>query len=157
VERGPETLRATFEVLESSVNSPWWFAQVTVCNLDDPTTQNLLFDAVWLTLEAGYQTGPNVSTVIWDGPVLPVPKCRPRNESQSSGKSSSTRRVAIRRRSRKPPRTEFRTRCNSNASKTLTHYMAVSPIAFRHNLRLPAAPAHAQARGVRPDLLVLSQ
>ena len=35
--------------------------------------------------------------------------------------------------------------------------MTVSPIGFRHNLRLLTAPAHAQARGVRPDLLVLSQ
>ena len=33
--------------------------------------------------------------------------------------------------------------------------MAVSPIAFRHNLRLPTAVAHAQAWGVRPDLHVL--
>jgi len=35
--------------------------------------------------------------------------------------------------------------------------MTVLPIAFRHNLRLSPAPAHAQARGVRTDLLVLSQ
>ena len=44
-----------------------------------------------------------------------------------------------------------------NESKRLTHDMTVSPIAFRHNLRLPTAPAQAQARGVRPDLLVFSQ
>jgi len=32
--------------------------------------------------------------------------------------------------------------------------MAVSPIAFRHNLRLPAAAAHAQASGLaRPACL----
>jgi len=42
-----------------------------------------------------------------------------------------------------------------NVSKGLTHYMTVSPIAFCRNLRLSPAPAHAQARGVRPDLLVL--
>jgi len=30
-----------------------------------------------------------------------------------------------------------------NVSKRLTHYMALSPIAFRHNLRLPIAPARA--------------
>jgi len=33
----------------------------------------------------------------------------------------------------------------------------IDRFAFRHNLRLPTASAHAQARGVRPDLLVLSQ
>ena len=35
-------------------------------------------------------------------------------------------------------------------AKKLTHYMTVSPIAFCRNLRLPTAPAHAQARGIRP-------
>ena len=45
-----------------------------------------------------------------------------------------------------------------NVSKRLAHHMmTVSPIAFCRNLRLSTAPAHAQARGVRPDLLVLSQ
>ena len=43
-----------------------------------------------------------------------------------------------------------RTTVRMNESKRLTHYMTVSPIAFRHNLRLSAAPAHAQARGIRP-------
>ena len=37
-----------------------------------------------------------------------------------------------------------------NESERLTHYMTVSAITFRHNLCLPTAPAHAQARGVRP-------
>ena len=36
-----------------------------------------------------------------------------------------------------------------NVSKRLTHYMTVVD-RFRHNLRLSPAPAHAQARGVRP-------
>jgi hypothetical protein len=36
-----------------------------------------------------------------------------------------------------------------NKSKKLTHYMTVSAIAFRHNLRLSPAPAHAQPRGIR--------
>src|SRR5262249_29356630 len=49
-----------------------------------------------------------------------------------------------------------RTTVAMNESKRLAHQMAVSPIAFRHNLRLSPAPAHAQAREVRPDLLVLS-
>ena len=36
-----------------------------------------------------------------------------------------------------------------NKSKWLTHYMTVSPIAFRHNLRLSPTTAHAQPRGIR--------
>ena len=36
-----------------------------------------------------------------------------------------------------------------NVSKRLTHNMTVSPTCFRRNLCLSAAPAHAQARGVR--------
>ena len=68
----PEALRVVFEVLESTLPSPYWFADVTVYNLNDPEMQNLLFNAVWLTLEAGYQIGPSKSSIIWDGPVLQV-------------------------------------------------------------------------------------
>lgn len=68
----PEALRVVFEVLESTLPSPFWFAYVTVYNLNDPEMQNLLFNAVWLTLEAGYQFGPSKSSIIWDGPVLQV-------------------------------------------------------------------------------------
>ena len=68
----PEALRVVFDVLESTLPSPYWYADVTVYNLNDPTMQNLLFNAVWLTLEAGYQSGPSISTIIWDGPVLQV-------------------------------------------------------------------------------------
>ena len=42
-----------------------------------------------------------------------------------------------------------RTSVPMNESKALTHNMTVSPVAFRDNLRLSAAPAHAQARGIR--------
>lgn len=68
----PEALRVTFEVLETTLPSPFWFADVKVYNLNDPEMQNLLFNAVWLTLEAGYQSGPSKSSIIWDGPVLQV-------------------------------------------------------------------------------------
>ncbi len=68
----PEALRVTFDVLESTLPSPFWYALVKVYNLNDPEMQNLLFNAVWLTLEAGYQTGPSKSSIIWDGPVLQV-------------------------------------------------------------------------------------
>ena len=68
----PSALRVVFDVLESTLPSPYWYADVTVYNLNDPTMQNLLFNAVWLTLEAGYQSGPSISSIIWDGPVLQV-------------------------------------------------------------------------------------
>ena len=68
----PEALRVKFDVLETTLPSPFWFADVTVYNLNDPAMQNLLFNAVWLTLEAGYQDGPSKSSIIWDGPVLQV-------------------------------------------------------------------------------------
>jgi hypothetical protein len=35
-------------------------------------------------------------------------------------------------------------------AKRLTHYMTVSPIAFRSNLCLSPTSAHTQARGIRP-------
>jgi hypothetical protein len=68
----PEALRVTFEVLETTLPSPFWFADVTVYNLNDAEMQNLIYNAAWLTLEAGYQDGPTKSAIIWDGPVLQV-------------------------------------------------------------------------------------
>lgn len=73
----PEALRVTFDVLQTTLPSPFWFADITVYNLNDPTLQNLLFNAVWLTFEAGYQFGPSKSSIIWDGPVLQVLFDRP--------------------------------------------------------------------------------
>lgn len=73
----PEALRVTFEILQSTLPSPFWFADITVYNLNDPTQQNLLFNAVWLTFEAGYQFGPSKSSIIWDGPILQVMFDRP--------------------------------------------------------------------------------
>jgi hypothetical protein len=66
----PEALRMTFEVLQSTLPSPYWFADIAIYNLNDPTMQNLVQNAAWVTLEAGYQFGPHKSTIIWDGPVL---------------------------------------------------------------------------------------
>ena len=68
----PEALRIVFDILESTLPSPFWYADVIVYNLNDPEMQNILFNAVWLTLEAGYQSGPSKSSIIWDGPVLQV-------------------------------------------------------------------------------------
>lgn len=68
----PEALRMVFDVLQSTLPSPYWYALIKIYNLNDVEMQNLLFNAVWLTLEAGYQAGPSKSSVIWDGPVLQV-------------------------------------------------------------------------------------
>lgn len=66
----PEALRITFEVLQATIPSPWWFADISVYNLTTPEQQNALVNAVWITLKAGYQTGPNLYSIIWDGPVF---------------------------------------------------------------------------------------
>src|SRR5580693_1286360 len=66
----PEALRITFEVQQSTVSNPWWFADISVYNLNTQTIQNALLNAVWVTLEAGFQYGPSKSSIIWDGPVL---------------------------------------------------------------------------------------
>jgi hypothetical protein len=68
----PEALRITFDVLQSSYASPYWFADVKVYNLNAADSQNLLWNAAWLTLEAGYQTDPGKRTIIWDGPIMQV-------------------------------------------------------------------------------------
>jgi hypothetical protein len=66
----PEALRVSFEVIQSTYNSPYWYADISVWNLNDQTAQNILLNATWITLSAGYQTGPSKSSVIWDGPVI---------------------------------------------------------------------------------------
>lgn len=66
----PEALRITFDVLQSTIPSPWWFADISVYNMTLENIQNALLNATWVTLEAGFQSGPNLSTIIWDGPVL---------------------------------------------------------------------------------------
>jgi hypothetical protein len=68
----PEALRMTFDVVQSMLPSPWWYADIMVYNLDTPTTQNILVNATWVTLKAGFQTGPTLSSTIWDGPILQV-------------------------------------------------------------------------------------
>lgn len=73
----PEALRIKFEVLESTNASPFWFADITVYNVNDADVLELLNSAsggksLWLTLSAGYQKGNNLYSVIWSGPVLQV-------------------------------------------------------------------------------------
>jgi hypothetical protein len=65
----PEALRLTFDVLQSSISSPFWFADVALYNANAPEMQSLLH-AKTLILEAGYQSGPSKSSIIYAGPVL---------------------------------------------------------------------------------------
>jgi hypothetical protein len=66
----PEALRITFEVLQAMNSSPFWFADINIFNMDDASTQNILLNATWVTLKAGFMTGPNQPAIIWDGPVF---------------------------------------------------------------------------------------
>lgn len=68
----PESLRVTFEVQQATIQSPWWYADIVIYNLDTSAIQRLIFNASWVTLKAGFQTGPTLSGIIWDGPILQV-------------------------------------------------------------------------------------
>ena len=68
----PEALRMTFDVQQRSIRSPYWSADITIYNLNLDTIQNILFNATWATLKAGFQNGPNLYSIIWDGPVFQV-------------------------------------------------------------------------------------
>jgi len=66
----PEALRMTFDIVEGVLPSKMWTAEISIYNATDPTIQDYLFNAVWVTLEAGYQDGSAKSSIIWDGPVI---------------------------------------------------------------------------------------
>lgn len=68
----PESLRITFDITEAIISSPWWTATITIYNLNAPDIQNILLGATRVTLSAGFQCGPALSSVIWDGPVFQV-------------------------------------------------------------------------------------
>lgn len=68
----PEALRITFEILQSSISSPWGFADIVIYNLNSTDLQNILFGATWVFLKAGFQTGDALSAQIWSGPILQV-------------------------------------------------------------------------------------
>ena len=67
----PEALRITFDVHQSAIPSPWWFADISIYNCDDATIANALANAKWVTLSAGYQSIGN-QQVIWSGAVMQV-------------------------------------------------------------------------------------
>jgi hypothetical protein len=67
-----ESLRVTFDVLQAMNTSPIWYADISIYNLDDALRQDLILNATWATLSAGFQnkTSPAYLGVIWDGPVF---------------------------------------------------------------------------------------
>jgi hypothetical protein len=68
----PDALKITFDVLQSTLPSPWWFADIVIYNLNTASLQNTLVNATSCVLKAGFQTGPAKSAVIWSGPILQV-------------------------------------------------------------------------------------
>jgi hypothetical protein len=70
VDWSTEGLRLTFDVLQGL--KALWYADISIYNLNDPTVQTILYNATWVTLKAGFQTGPNKYATIWDGPVFQV-------------------------------------------------------------------------------------
>lgn len=68
----PEALHITFDVLQSTLPSPFWYADIIIYNLTATEVQEIVFNATWVTLKAGFQTGPALSSIIWDGPIFQV-------------------------------------------------------------------------------------
>jgi len=68
----PEALRVTFDVLETTLPAQMWFADITIYNVNEAEMLDCLWNASWIELEAGFQKGPNKSSLIWGGPVLQV-------------------------------------------------------------------------------------
>ena len=66
----PEPLRITFDVMQAMNTQPLWYADISIYNLTDTTVQNLLLTATSCVLKAGFMTGPNQWSTIWDGPVF---------------------------------------------------------------------------------------
>jgi hypothetical protein len=71
---GSEALKITFDVLQAFNTSPLWYADITIYNLNDESIQDLLKNATWATLSAGFMSDFNngANPVIWDGPVFQV-------------------------------------------------------------------------------------
>ena len=68
----PEALRITFEVVQAMNTSPIWYADIAIYNQTDQEAQNILLNATWATLKAGFQDlgSPSYMGTIWDGPVF---------------------------------------------------------------------------------------
>ncbi len=68
----PEALRVTFDVTQAANTAPLWYADITIYNLTEQTQRELVLNATWVTLKAGFQapSSPNYVATIWSGPVF---------------------------------------------------------------------------------------
>ena len=64
-----EALRITFEVSQSTTD-PFWYADIKIYNMNEATVQNILYNATWAELKAGFMSGPSMYSTIWNGPVF---------------------------------------------------------------------------------------
>jgi hypothetical protein len=54
----PEPLRMTFDCYQTTAGDGFWFGDIALYNLNDPTTQTILKQGMMVKLEAGYQNQP---------------------------------------------------------------------------------------------------
>lgn len=66
----PEALRITFDIMQSMNTNALWYADIRIYNANERTIQNALYNAQYVTLKAGFQTGPSRMGVVWAGPVF---------------------------------------------------------------------------------------
>lgn len=64
----PEPLHITFETYQT-YSSAFWFADIALFNLNDPTTQTVLQQGMTVTLKAGFQANQPLS-IIFQGTLL---------------------------------------------------------------------------------------
>lgn len=64
----PEPLQIEFEVYQT-VDNAYWFAEISIYNLNKPTEQIVLKQGMIVKLEAGYQSGPGYGT-IFEGTIF---------------------------------------------------------------------------------------
>jgi hypothetical protein len=64
----PGALRLTFEVRQSAISEGWWFADISIYNMNDPSLQRAVTNTQWVRLKAGFQQSK--AQIIWDGPVF---------------------------------------------------------------------------------------
>jgi hypothetical protein len=67
-----EPLRIVFEVQKIFADSPFWYADISIYNLDNEQILNTFLNATWVTLKAGFQNGPQRYSTIWDSGVFQV-------------------------------------------------------------------------------------
>lgn len=59
----PEPLRMTFDTYQSTSGDGFWYADIAIYNLNDPTEQILLTQGMTVKLQAGYQNQQELGTI----------------------------------------------------------------------------------------------